>query len=188
MDGAWRSWTKEHWIVLAEVEAELGVVVSESGGLLVLLHLVVEQLDASQDQTLLLFDVEVGVLRGDLPPLQKGHRVQLLALPQVQPEDQLLDRLRHAHDGVEQLLGRGVTGQLGFLDEVIYDLVPSVFQHLDSGIDELLSASVLRLDETDPLHQQPQFLDEHVEAILVNQELKHYVLGAPLHAGVGIGA
>ena len=73
MDGAWWSWTKEHRIVLAEVEAELGVVVSEGGGLLVLLHLVVEQLDASQDQTLLLFDVEVGVLRGDLPPLQKGH-------------------------------------------------------------------------------------------------------------------
>jgi len=66
--------------------------------------------------------------------------------------------------------------------------VPSVFQHLDSGIDELLSASVLRLDEADPPHQQPQFLDEHVEAILVNQELKHYVLGAPFHAGVGIGA
>tara|TARA_B110000285_G_C14511064_1_gene332372 strand:- start:41 stop:385 length:345 start_codon:yes stop_codon:yes gene_type:complete len=114
--------------------------------------------------------------------------VQLLALLQVQLEDQLPSLLWNSRDAVEQLLGRRVTEEVGFLMEVIYDLVPLVFQYIDSGFEELLSTPVLLLDEADPVHQQLQFLNEHVEAILVDPELEHYMLGAPFHTVVGMDA
>ena len=62
MDGTWLTWPIEHWIVLAEVEAELGVVIRDSGGLLVLLHLMIEHVDVSQNQAILRCSVEVRVL------------------------------------------------------------------------------------------------------------------------------
>ena len=49
---------------------------------------------------------------------------------------------------------------MGFLGEVIYDLVPLVLQYFGPGIQELLPAPVLLLDKGEPQHQQLQFLDE----------------------------